>query len=129
LSVLGHSVRGMNLDMGGIVIDCAEPRALAEFWTRALDLDVAFDAEGSFLALRSRTDPNRPYLGLQKVPEEKAGKNRVHLDRATSDRAAEVARLVSLGATEGETYQVSGLSWTVLSDPAGNEFCVGTHND
>lgn len=119
----------MNLDMGGITIDCARPHALAEFWTKALDMEVAFDAEGYYVQLRSRAAPDRPYLGLQKVDEPKAGKNRVHLDFATPDRAAEVARLVALGATEGETHEVPGLVWTVLRDPEGNEFCVGSAHD
>ena len=89
----------MNLNMGGITIDCAEPRTLAEFWTKALDLEVAFDAEGYFVQLRSPANPAQPYLGLQKVAEDRAGKNRVHLDFATDDREGEVERLVALGAT------------------------------
>lgn len=118
----------MNLDMGGITIDCADPRALAEFWTKALDLEIVFDAEGFFVQLRSRANPAQPYLGLQKVAEDKVGKNRVHLDFATEDRLAEVERLVALGATKGEEHTVPGLTWTVLQDPAGNEFCVGSRH-
>ena len=117
----------MNLNMGGITIDCAEPRELAEFWTRALDLEVAFDADGYFMMLRSRDNPNQPSIGLQKVPEEKAGKNRVHIDFSTDDPDGEIARLVALGAVAGEKHEVPGLTWTVLADPVGNEFCVGSH--
>jgi predicted enzyme related to lactoylglutathione lyase len=127
LSVLGRSVRGMNLNMGGITIDCAEPRALAEFWTQALDLEVAHDADGYFIQLASRANPSLPYLGLQKVPEDKVAKNRVHLDLATDDPDVEISRLVALGAVVGEKHEAPGITWTVLSDPAGNEFCVGTH--
>jgi hypothetical protein len=47
-------------------------------------------------------------------------KNRVHLDLAADDRAAETARLVSLGARVLATYD----DWTTLADPDGNEFCV-----
>ncbi|MPZ85114.1 MAG: VOC family protein [Actinophytocola sp.] len=118
----------MNLNMGGITIDCAEPRALAAFWTKALDLEVAFDAEGYFVQLRSPANPAQPYLGLQKVAEERAGKNRVHIDFDTDDREAEVERLVALGATKGQEHTVPGLTWTVLQDPEGNEFCVGSHS-
>lgn len=127
MSVVARSVRGMNLNMGGVTIDCAEPRSLAEFWTRALGLEVVHDAGGEFLELRPPGDAGGPYLGLQKVPEDKAGKNRVHLDLSTADMDTEVARLVGLGATVSEKHEVPGLVWTVLSDPAGNEFCVGTH--
>ncbi len=112
--------------MGGITIDSADPRTLAEFWTEALGLEVVFDADGWFVQLRSRAQPQQPYLGLQKVPEDRAGKNRVHIDFATEDRAGEVARLESLGAAVGETHEVPGLTWTVLRDPEGNEFCVGS---
>jgi hypothetical protein len=127
LSVAARSVLGMNLNMGGITIDCAEPRALAEFWTKALGLEVVLDADGEFLELRAPGNAGGPYLGLQKVPEDKVGKNRVHLDLSTADMAGEVARLVALGATETEKHEVPGLMWTVLCDPVGNEFCVGTH--
>lgn len=115
----------MNLNMGGITIDCAEPRELARFWTEALGLTVEFDADGAFLLLRA--PGGGPYLGLQKVPEEKAGKNRVHLDLSTPNMDEEVARLVALGATVSEKQEAPGLVWTVLRDPVGNEFCVGTH--
>jgi predicted enzyme related to lactoylglutathione lyase len=115
----------MNLALEGITIDSTDPRALAEFWTQALGLEIAHDVDGWFLQLGSRANPGRPYLGLQKVPEKRAGKNRVHLDLSTDDREGEVKRLESLGATVGETHEVPGLVWTVLQDPEGNEFCVG----
>lgn len=116
----------MKLTMESVTIDCAEPRALAEFWTQALDLEVAFDADGYFMSLRSRTNPSQPAIGLQKVPEDKATKNRVHIDFMTDDPDGEIARLVALGAVTGDKHEVPGLTWTVLADPAGNEFCVGT---
>lgn len=117
----------MNLTIGGLTLDCADPRALARFWTEALGLEIAFDAEGYFVQLTSPTNPGQPYLGLQKVPEARAGKNRMHLDLGTDDRAGEVERLVALGASRGEEHSVPGLTWTVMRDPEGNEFCVGTH--
>jgi predicted enzyme related to lactoylglutathione lyase len=116
----------MKLNMGGITIDCAEPRALAEFWMKALDLEIAFDAEGYFVQLRSAANPAQPYVGLQKVPEARAGKNRVHIDFSTDDREGEVERLVALGATRVDEQSVPGLTWNVLRDPEGNEFCVGS---
>ena len=130
MSVVARSVRAMNLDIGGITIDSTEPRQLAEFWTKALDLEVVFDADGWYVQLRShREGRQQVYVGLQKVAEKRAGKNRVHLDLATDDRAGEVERLESLGATIGETHEMPGLTWTVLQDPEGNEFCVGSPHD
>lgn len=129
MSVVTRSVRAMNLNLGGITIDSTEPRKLAEFWTQALDLEVVFDADGFYVQLRSGANPQQPYLGLQKVPEKRAGKNRVHVDLATDDREGELKRLESLGATIGETHEMPGLTWTVLQDPEGNEFCVGSAHD
>jgi len=53
-------------------------------------------------------------------------KNRVHIDLATTSAAHQadlVARLQDLGATLADVGQ-GDVSWTVLADPEGNEFCV-----
>ncbi|GAA4444212.1 VOC family protein [Actinokineospora soli] len=120
----------MGIQMGGITIDCPEPRKLAEFWAAALDYEVDTDHEGYFIALLPKGGKlgESVYVGLQKVDEPKAGKNRVHLDFHTEDRPAEVARLVELGATVLDEQVIPGLTWTVLADPEGNEFCVGSAN-
>jgi catechol 2,3-dioxygenase-like lactoylglutathione lyase family enzyme len=115
----------MTISMGGVTIDCANPRKLAEFWTEALGATVGGDYGGEFIFL-TLGDEDRPYLGLQRVAEERAGKNRVHIDFRTDDRAGEVERLVKLGASTVEEHSVPGLTWTVLKDPEGNEFCVGS---
>jgi hypothetical protein len=57
------------------------------------------------------------------VPEEKSGKNTLHLDLRPDDRDGEVARLMPLGATRVDVGQ-GDPSWIVLADPEGNEFCV-----
>ena len=117
----------MTIEMGGVTIDCADPRTLAEFWAKALNTTVGADYGGEFVLIGPPSGSG-PYLGLQKVPEARAGKNRVHIDFRAEDRAAEVARLVSLGATQVGEHTVPGLSWTVLQDPVGNEFCVGSEH-
>ena len=121
------SVRAMTMTMATVTIDCAEPRALVEFWTKALDYEVKADMDGFFVLLGPKTGDGTG-IGLQKVAEPKAGKNRVHVDFSAEDRPAEVARLVALGAKEQEEHTVPGLTWTVLTDPVGNEFCVGSTN-
>jgi hypothetical protein len=57
-------------------------------------------------------------------PERKSDKNRLHLDLRPADQAAEVARLEGLGARRVEVGQGAEVSWVVLADPDGNEFCV-----
>jgi predicted enzyme related to lactoylglutathione lyase len=117
----------MAITMGMITIDCADPRSLAEFWTAALGTTVAQDHAGEFLIL-APAEGGLP-LALQRVPEARAGKNRVHVDFGCGDREAEVTRLVGLGAKEVAEHEVPDLAWTVLTDPEGNEFCVsaGAH--
>ena len=72
-----------------------------------------------------------PRIFIQKVPESKTAKNRVHLDVIVSppkDRAAmakKVAELIAAGATAGETVDSDELGyWIVMADPEGNEFCI-----
>ena len=48
----------------------------------------------------------------------------MHVDLVADDRRAEVARLVALGATEVADKDEWGISWTVLTDPEGNELCI-----
>jgi catechol 2,3-dioxygenase-like lactoylglutathione lyase family enzyme len=119
----------MALRIGMVTADCADPEALAAFWAAALQTKVVFEVEG--FVMLAPPGEGGPALGFQRVPEERAGKNRLHLDLGAPQggRAAEVARLVGLGATElgergGDEY---GLVWTTLTDPEGNEFCVGEH--
>jgi predicted enzyme related to lactoylglutathione lyase len=124
LSVGGATVRRMSIRMGGVTIDCADPRKLAVFWTEAVGGEITEDYDGEFVFIS--TGEGRPYVGLQRVPEQRGGKNRAHIDFSAADRKAEVERLVGLGATVVGEYSVPGLTWTVLQDPEGNEFCVGT---
>ncbi|HEU5475000.1 MAG TPA: VOC family protein [Actinophytocola sp.] len=117
----------MSIHLGGVTIDCADPAKLAGFWTEALGAKIIQDYGGEFIFIAADAD-SRPYVGLQRVPEKRAGKNRVHIDLAAADREAEVQRLVGLGATAVTEHSVPGLTWTVMQDPEGNEFCVGGAN-
>lgn len=114
----------MTLTIEMITIDCREPRRLAEFWTAACELRIAHDFDGEYMMLGPAEGATGPHIGLQKVPEPRTGKNRVHIDLGAEDRTAEVQRLVGLGATEVAEHTAPGFSWTVLTDPEGNEFCV-----
>jgi predicted enzyme related to lactoylglutathione lyase len=113
----------MNLSMRMVTIDCADPADLVPFWTAATGYKVAADHAGEFVVLEPEEGLG-PALGLQRVPEPTPGKNRVHIDFHVLDREAEVARLIGLGAARVGDHSVPGFGWTVLSDPAGNQFCV-----
>ncbi|MFJ4961231.1 Glyoxalase-like domain protein [Streptomyces sp. ADI96-02] len=109
----------MRISAQMITIDCADARALSAWWAEALGVEVAQDY-GEFVVLAAAP----LVLGFQQVPEPKAAKNRVHVDFSSEDRAAEVARLVELGATVVAEHTAPGLAWTTLMDPQDNEFCV-----
>jgi len=107
-------------------IDCEEPERLAPFWAAALGYALGeLDGDGVYLDLVP-PDLSLPVVYLQRVPEEKVTKNRLHLDLIVDDPHAVVDRLVDLGATTlGAPKSGSeGGWWQVMADPDGNEFCV-----
>jgi hypothetical protein len=107
-----------------IVLDCADPEGLAQFWAGALGYRQQ-PLEEPYLSLLPAQRGGGPELVLQRVPEPKVGKNRMHLDLHVEDVEGEVARLVALGATRrSRELEEVGFRWVVLGDPQGNEFCV-----
>jgi len=108
----------------GLVLDCADPEALAAFWADALGMQRR-GAAGNYVMLTSPSG-GLPKLLLQRVSEPKAAKNRMHLDIDTPDVDGEVERLERIGARrlEGEDRKEHGSRWVVMVDPEGNEFCV-----
>ena len=108
----------------GLVLDCANPEALAPFWVEALGLERV-GAAGTYVMLSSPSGA-LPKLLLQRVGEPKVAKNRMHLDIETPDVEGEVNRLEVLGAHRVEAGERSehGSRWVVMADPEGNEFCV-----
>jgi len=106
-----------------VTIDCADPGVLSKFWSEATGYEVRADYDGWYIVLAPPSGDGLR-LGLQKVPEERTGKNRVHIDWEADDRHAEVRRLVGLGATVIAEQVTPEYTWTVLADPVGNEFCV-----
>ena len=108
----------------GLVLDCADPDRLAEFWSEALGYDNVGSA-GVYVALYPR-EQSGPKLLLQRVDEPKTSKNRMHIDIETADIEAEAARLTPLGAqrvSEGPCSE-HGSTWILMADPEGNEFCI-----
>jgi hypothetical protein len=109
-----------------LVLDCAEPSTLAEFWREALDYrDYYMDTNVAVLVPKEGVTPP---LVLQGVPEPRVGKNRMHLDIVVDDIEPEIARLQSLGATRLDTgvQSLGETLWVRMSDPEHNEFCVCT---
>ena len=106
-----------------LVIDANDPRALARFWSEVLGWPITEeDDDGEVLVPPPDGQPGVELLFVP-VPEAKSGKNRLHLDLSPNDQAAEVERVVALGATRVDVGQ-GDVGWVVLADPEGNEFCV-----
>jgi len=113
----------VSLAAADIVIDCADHGPVVAFWSAALGR-TARPVNEQYVALQpAEGEPGLSIL-FQRVPEPKVVKNRVHIDFRCEDRATEVARLVSLGATVLAERCLGDFCWTVLQDPVGNEFCV-----
>ncbi|MFJ5231439.1 VOC family protein [Kitasatospora sp. NPDC088391] len=110
--------------VAAVVVDCADPRGMARFWGAATDWTV-HEVSAERAVLRSAREVG-PYLEFVRVPEPKGGWNRMHLDVRPypgDDHGAEADRLRALGATD-PAFDASAISWTVLADPEGNEFCL-----
>jgi len=111
----------MGLEWEQTSIDAKDPAFLGRWWREALGWVVVDDGLDVF-EIRPASD-QLPGLLFVRVPETKAGKNRLHLDFRPEDRDLEVSRLLALGATRVDIGQ-GEQSWIVLADPEGNEFCV-----
>jgi predicted enzyme related to lactoylglutathione lyase len=116
----------MSLRLGEVVIDCADHEVVVPFWQAAMGEYRRVDVNEQYVAVAPEVPAlGRPAILFQKVPEPKSVKNRVHLDLRGESMAAEVARLVNLGATViAERSLGDDIRWTVMADPEGNEFCV-----
>jgi len=136
----------MSLRWQCLVVDCADPEAVATFWAAALGWRrTHVSADGGEIVLEppagspedgvspdllfirvpdkriGKADPSRALAGPSAV---RPGKNRLHLDLRPLDQAAEVARLEALGARRVDVGQDGDASWVVMADVEGNELCV-----
>ena len=111
-----------------LVVDAADPAALARWWAEALGWVVTVQEPGEVAVEPPAPDGLGVPLVFVPVAEAKVGKNRLHLDVASGSvdhQTAQVARLVGLGAHRTDIGQ-GEVSWVVLADPEGNEFCMLT---
>jgi hypothetical protein len=116
-----------------LIMDCHDPMRVAEFWCAVLGYRIIDEDDAVVViagldtdAMRSMTGPIPPTIVFVPVPESKTIKNRLHIDVNPTDRdqEQEVARLEALGARRVDVGQGEDVSWVVLADVEGNEFCV-----
>lgn len=121
-----------------IIIDSRDPLTLAKWWAQVLDYQVADHTKEGWVGITAwATEAERPsedayraaaqvpMISFVPVPEAKTIKNRNHLDIWSIDRTQdeEVAWLEERGARRVDIGQ-GDVSWVVMADPEGNEFCV-----
>lgn len=137
-----------------VTIDAEDPHVLAAWWAETLRWEVEpqdeafirsmieqghaaeadtrmFDgalvwADATAIRPIGEQKPGTPRILFQAVPETKTVKNRVHLDIRTGDADVDAVRasLIARGATELYQAQQGPHSWTTMTDPEGNEFCI-----
>nr|WP_062336675.1 VOC family protein [Herbidospora sakaeratensis] len=106
--------------IAAIVVDCADPRAMARFWGEAIDWTL-LRVSDDHAVFRSAAGTG-PFLDFSRTSEPKTGPDRVHLD-LLPDHDGEAARLRELGAGDLDLGQ-GEVAWSCLVDPEGHEFCV-----
>lgn len=110
--------------VGSIVLRVDDLPRQAQFWTAALDYMPREETSDDFMLLRPR-DGVGPNLSLDRVHSTVHVPPRIHLDLYAEDQAAEVRRLIGLGATEVHwDKRPADADYVILADPEGNRFCV-----
>lgn len=112
----------MSAIVGTVMIDCNDLDAMVAFWSEALGLEEK--ARYPDYVWLGRMGDGGPSLALQRVPEPRTGKNRIHFDLVSDDPAVFVESVIALGGSKVEDRKSGDFGWTVLADPEGNVFCV-----
>jgi predicted enzyme related to lactoylglutathione lyase len=115
----------MTLVVRNVTFMSRDPQRLADFWSAVVGYTQRHETEDEILL--APDDWGFPRFTFQRAEEPRSHPGPVHLDLTADDMAAEVERLVGLGAVKRWTVDVaeSGTTtWTVMLDPDGNDFCV-----
>jgi catechol 2,3-dioxygenase-like lactoylglutathione lyase family enzyme len=112
--------------LGGVVLDCPDPKALAEFYSELLGLPVTrvdadwvdiSDGRTICLSFQQALDHQPPRWPDPAFPQQ------FHIDVLVDDIDEAESKVLALGAKrlpgEGSTFRV-------YADPAGHPFCLCT---
>ena len=110
--------------LSSVCIDAVDPRPVADFWSAVLGWEVV-EEDDSGVSL-GPPGGGMPTLDVLRVPDAKKVKNRLHLDLRADGTSFEdeLERLEGLGARRVDIGQGPDVTWVVLADPEGNEFCL-----
>ncbi|MCZ7666951.1 MAG: VOC family protein [Chloroflexi bacterium] len=109
------------LKIGAIVWGVQDIHRGVAFWSKALNYKLREEPDVDFAILVPK-DGEGMQFSLNKITSDKP--KRHHLDLFTEDQAAEVERLLNLGATPVDWNYEPDADYIVLADPDGNPFCV-----
>jgi glyoxalase superfamily protein len=106
---------------GNIVLDTSDPQRLSGFWA-ALTGYVPRTLFDGYVGLR---DPGGrgPHLTFQRR-DDSAPPGRCHFDLYSADPESDARRAEVLGARRLREVREGDVSWIVLADPDGHEFCL-----
>ncbi|MDI1463920.1 VOC family protein [Catellatospora sp. KI3] len=109
----------MGLHWHGTAVDAGDPARLARWWAEVLHFRI-LEERPDVVAI-AREAGSYPGMLFVKAGAARAGRNRLQLELATDDLAADIERLVDMGARH-VAAAAAHTPWTVLADPEGNEF-------
>ena len=108
------------------VIDCPDPRALAEFYCQVLGMRINEDIDGWVVI---GLEPGLRQLAFQRVTKwlpprwpDPAYPQQLHFDIRVSDADQAERELLALGATRVPSGRETG--FRVFTDPVGHPFCI-----
>ena len=118
----------MSCRLTELVLDCRDPEALSRWWCQVLDwVELGREGDGSIeIGPPEGFGGAVPTLVFNRSTDPRRGKLPLHLDVNPVDRdqGAELERLLELGARKADVGQGDDVTWHVLADPEGNEFCL-----
>jgi catechol 2,3-dioxygenase-like lactoylglutathione lyase family enzyme len=125
----------MDVRWHSVVVDSKDAPTLARWWAQVLGWKVGYESEEEVVIAPAEAfeegaslSAHGPGLVFCPVPEQKSVKNRLHIDIAPPSQANQqqiVSELEAIGATRVDVGQDdSSVTWVVMADPEGNEFCV-----
>jgi predicted enzyme related to lactoylglutathione lyase len=111
--------------INNLILDSIDPDAIATFWCTLLGVEVVEQVgDGHYVELGAAAG-GLPIV-IQRVPEPKATKNRMHPDIVVADLEEATREIERLGGVwrDGREHDEYGFRWRVMADPEGNEFCI-----
>ncbi|MFE7465204.1 VOC family protein [Streptomyces sp. NPDC057499] len=108
-----------------VVIDCADPVALAAFYQKATGWEITYSDEDFASLSADGAGPGLAFVRVEgyRTPQWPEGNKHLHLDFTVPDLDRAVEELLALGSSR-PAFQPGEGQWVVLTDPQGHPFCL-----